>query len=262
VIGLPFDLIDTFNLMKDPVTPLAAAMLAIAVASFFPGSAVADQPAGRAPVVVELFTSQGCSSCPPADEVLAELTTRPDVLPLSFHVTYWDRLGWSDTLGLAAGTERQRIYARALGNDGLYTPQMVIDGRIDVVGSRRHRVLEAIDRLASGTAPRIPIAIEGNHLQLGAGRPDQATVWLFAVDEQHDVRIMRGENRGRTLPYHNVVREVIELAPWSGDPLALTLPLDRLAADGRDGAAILVQRRSGGEILAAAYVDVARRNAR
>jgi hypothetical protein len=262
VIGLPFGPIDTINPMKDPVTPLAAAMLAIAVASFSPGSAVAEQPGGRPPVVVELFTSQGCSSCPPADEVLAELTTRPDVLPLSFHVTYWDRLGWPDTLGLTASTERQRVYARAMGNDGLYTPQMVIDGRIDVVGSRRQRVLEAIDLLASDAAPSIPIAIEGSRLQLGAGRPDQATVWLFAVDEQHDVRIMRGENRGRTVPYHNVVREVIELAPWSGDPLALTLPLDRLAADGRDGAAILVQRRSGGEILAAAYVDVARRNAR
>jgi hypothetical protein len=233
-------------------------MLVIAAASFFSASAVAEQP-GERPVVVELFTSQGCNSCPSADVVLAELTKRPDVLPLSFHVTYWDRLGWPDTFGLTASTERQRIYARSLGNDGLYTPQMVIDGRIDVVGSRRHRVLEAIDLLASSTEPDIPIAIEGSRLQLGAGKPDQATIWLFAVDEHHDVTIARGENRGRTLPYHNVVREVTELGHWSGDALALTLPLDRLAADGRDGAAILVQRRSGGEILAAAYVEVAGR---
>ena len=245
--------------MKDPVTPLAAAVLFVAAASFSPASAVAEQAAGRSPVVVELFTSQGCNSCPPADAVLAELTKRPDVLPLSFHVTYWDRLGWPDTFGLTASTERQRVYAGALGNDGLYTPQMVIDGRIDVVGSQRQRVLEAIDLLASNTAPAIPIAIEGSRLQLGAGHPDPATVWLFAVDEREDVKVARGENRGRTLPYHNIVREVTELGLWSGDALALTLPLDRLAADGRDGAAILVQRRNGGEILAAAYVEVATR---
>jgi hypothetical protein len=261
VIGLSFALIDTFNLMKDPVTSLVAAMLVIAAASFSPPGARAEQPAGRPPVVVELFTSQGCNSCPSADVVLAELTKRSDVLPLSFHVTYWDRLGWPDTFGLTASTERQRIYARALGNDGLYTPQMVIDGRIDVVGSRRHRVLEAIDLLASSTGPGIPIAVEGDRLQLGAGNPDQATVWLFAVDEREDVTIARGENRGRTLPYHNIVREVAELGHWSGDALALTLPLDRLAADGRDGAAILIQRQSGGEILAAAYVEVASRRA-
>lgn len=259
MIGLSFALLDTFNLMKDPVTPLAAAMLAIAAASFSAPGARAEQPRERPPIVVELFTSQGCNSCPSADVVLGELTKRPDVLPLSFHVTYWDRLGWPDTFGLTASTERQRIYARALGNGGLYTPQMVIDGRIDVVGSQRDRVLEAIDLLASSAEPGVPIAIEDGHLQLGAGEPDRATVWLFAVDEQRDVTIMRGENRGRTLPYHNIVREVTELGLWAGDPLALPLPLERLAANGHDGAAILLQRRSDGEILAATYVEVATR---
>ena len=103
-------------------------------------------------MVVELFTSQGCNSCPPADALLGELTRQADILPLSFHVTYWDRLGWPDTFGLQASTDRQEAYARSLGLSGLYTPQMVVGGRIDVVGSQRLRVLEAIELLRSASA--------------------------------------------------------------------------------------------------------------
>lgn len=238
--------------MKDPVTPLVAAVLVIAAASFFPSSALAEEP-NPPPIVVELFTSQGCSSCPAADVVLGELTRRPDVLPLSYHVTYWDRLGWPDTLGLAASTQRQRVYAHSLGNDGLYTPQMVIGGRIDVVGSRRQRVLEAVDLLASHAESGPAITIEGNRLRLDGGMAGEATIWLLGVDRSHDVAIGRGENRGRTIRYHNVVREMTELGRWSGDVLEIPLPLERLAADGRDGAAVLVQQ-PGGPILAAGYV--------
>jgi hypothetical protein len=248
--------------MKDPVTPLVAAVLAIAAASFSP--AAAGSPAGSLvsippPVVVELFTSQGCSSCPPADEVLGELQSSPNILPLSFHVTYWDRLGWPDTFGLEASTARQRAYATLLDNNGLYTPQMVIGGRIDVVGSRRQRVREAIDLLASHGKPSLPIAIEGDSLKLGAGEPAEATVWLFGIDREHEVAIGRGENRGRTVHYHNVVREVTKLGRWSGDALQIDLPLERLASEGRDSAAVLVQLQDSGAILAASQLDLLKR---
>ncbi len=245
--------------MKDPVTPLVAAVLVIAAASFSAASAepaAADLAALPPPVVVELFTSQGCDSCPPADAVLGELGSHPDVLPLSFHVTYWDRLGWPDTFGLEASTERQRDYAGLLARDGLYTPQMVIGGRIDVVGSERERVHEAIELLAAHRRPGLPIAIADGRLRLGAGPPGDATIWLFGVDLKHEVWIQRGENRGRVIRYHNVVRDIAVLGHWSGDAVQLDLPLERLAAAGRDHAAVVVQRQDNGEILAATEIDL------
>jgi hypothetical protein len=245
--------------MKDPVTPLVAAMLAIAAASFAPANA--EEPAvgldsAPPPIVVELFTSQGCSSCPRADVVLGELKSRSDILPLSFHVTYWDRLGWPDTFGLEASTERQRTYADMLDQGGLYTPQMVIGGRIDVVGSQRRRIREAIDLLAGHRQPGLPIAIEDSVLKLGAGPSDEATIWLFGVDREHEVWIQRGENRGRVIRYHNVVREVTSLGAWSGEAMEVALPLQRLAADGRDSVAVIVQRTGTGDILAASKVEI------
>ena len=236
-------------------------MLAIAAASF-PSAQAEERGADQGsipPIVVELFTSQGCSSCPAADLVLAELKGRPDVLPLSFHVTYWDRLGWPDTFGLEASTERQRAYREILEQSDLYTPQMVIGGRVDVVGSRRGRVNEAIGLLARHREPGPPMAVEGSVLRLGAGVADDAVIWLFAVDREHEVWIQRGENRGRVIRYHNVVREVASLGAWSGEPVELSLPLDRLADDGRDSAAIMVQEAGSGDILAAGVVDLRKR---
>ena len=119
---------------------------------------------------------------------------------------------------------------------------MVIGGRIDVVGSQRGRVREAIDLLATRRQPGLPIAIEESVLRLGAGPADDATIWLFGVDREHEVWIQRGENRGRVIRYHNVVREVSILGRWSGEVVELALPLQRLAADGRDSAAVVVQR--------------------
>ena len=234
--------------MKDPVYPLVAAALLYAAASFLPTTLSAASPA---PVVVELFTSQGCNSCPPADVVLGELARRDDVLPLSFHITYWDRLGWPDTFGLAAATARQRDYADSLGRQGVYTPQMVIGGRIDVVGSDRRRVLDAIELLHDHPEPAPELTIKQGALRLAGGAATACEVWLVAFDTAHDVAIERGENRGRTLRYHHVVREITALGAWNGTPLDLPLPLERLAAERRGGAAVLLQRRSDGAILAA-----------
>jgi hypothetical protein len=209
-------------------------------------------------IVVELFTSQGCNSCPPADRLLGDLAARDDVLPLSFHVTYWDRLGWPDTFGLEDSTRRQGVYADWLGRDRLYTPQMVIGGRIDVVGSARGRVLEAIELLRGHPEVGPELTLAGDRLSVGAGDPDDAAIWLIGFDEHHDVAIQRGENRGRTLRYHHVVRELTKLAHWHGRALDAELPLARLRGAGRAGAAILVQRLSDGVILAAAHVRLAR----
>jgi hypothetical protein len=238
--------------MKDPVTPLAAALL-YAAASFCPAPSVAGEPVT---VVVELFTSQGCNSCPPADAVLGELARRDDVLPLSFHVTYWDRLGWPDSFGLEASTRRQRAYAASLGRRGVYTPQMVVGGRLDVVGSQRRRVLAAIELLQSHAEPGPAIAIVNGELTLAAGDQGACTLWLIGFDRAHDVAIERGENRGRKLRYHNVVREIVDLGTWTGGPVALPLPLERLVAKQRDGAALLVQRQIDGAIIGARRIEL------
>jgi Protein of unknown function (DUF1223) len=163
---------------------------------FCPADGAAAEPA---PVVVELFTSQGCSSCPPADRLLGELAGHPDVLPLSFHVTYWDRLGWPDTFGLEDSTRRQQLYADWLGQPRVYTPQMVIGGRIEVVGSSRGRVIEAIDLLQGHGEPGPELTVTGDRLSVAAGDQGAAAIWLVAFDDHQDVAIERGENRGKTL---------------------------------------------------------------
>ena len=225
------------------------AIIALTLAST---AAVADD----APVVVELFTSQGCYSCPPADELLGELAKRDDILPLAFHVTYWDRLGWPDTLGLEAGTARQEDYARSLGTGRMYTPQMVVQGQIDVVGSQRSRVMRALDIAAEHAPATVEVQIDEGQLTIGSGDKATATVWLAAYDHVHEIAIDRGENAGKTLTYHRSVRELTELGRYDGETMTADLPLARLAADGRDGAAILVQRRQDGAIVGAARVSL------
>jgi hypothetical protein len=235
--------------MNHPVTPLLAVASVLAAAFFCPVNGAAAEPA---PVVVELFTSQGCSSCPPADRLLGELAGRADVLPLSFHVTYWDRLGWPDTFGLEDSTRRQQLYAGWLGERRVYTPQMVIGGRIDVVGSAPGRVLAAIELLQDQAAAGPELTIADDRLSVGPGEQADAAIWLVAFDDHHDVAIERGENRGRTLRYHRVVREVTRLGDWHGGAIEIGLPLAALGAAGRDGAAIVVQRLGDGAILSAA----------
>jgi len=239
--------------MKDPLTPLVAAVMLHAAASFLPAPSSAAEPA---PVVVELFTSQGCNSCPPADVVLGELARRDDVLPLSFHITYWDRLGWPDTFGLAGSTARQRDYAESLARRAVYTPQMVIGGRIDVVGSQQWRVLEAIELLQTHPQTGPAITIADGELILAGGDRGACTLWLIGFDRAHDVVIERGENRGRRLRYHNVVRSIERLGRWTGAASRFVLPLARHAAAGRDGLAVIVQRDEDRAILTATRIDL------
>ncbi|MBW6398704.1 DUF1223 domain-containing protein [Roseomonas sp. HJA6] len=211
--------------------------------------AILSRPAGATdgPVVVELFTSQSCSSCPPADALLGDLAARqPGVLALSFHVTYWDRLGWRDRFSLPEATERQQRYARSLGHGQLYTPQIVVQGRRDAVGSDRSAVLGGI--AAAAPAPvAIGLAITDQGLRIdlpeGAGG---GTVWLIGYDARHVTRIGGGENGGRTLSYTNVVRSIAPVGAWQGRPSRLTAP-----RPGGEHIAVLLQGADGA-ILGAA----------
>lgn len=210
--------------------------------------------------VVELYTSQGCSSCPPADALLGELARRDDLVALSFHVAYWDYIGWKDTFAVPANAERQKRYAETLKARRVYTPQMVIDGAAHEVGSDRAAVLAEIDRARA--RPRLDVSLrrEDGHvvLRLPAGPADgDATIWLARYDDARQVEIERGENRGRTVTYHNVVREISSLGVWSGEPVEVTLSEAQLARDGGTGCAVIVQQGMYGRVLGAARLDLA-----
>jgi hypothetical protein len=200
--------------------------------------------------VVELFTSQGCSSCPPANDNVRALSERPDILALSFGVTYWDQLGWKDTFAQPAFTARQVAYARALHHGGPFTPQVVVDGRADVVGAGKGEIEALINRtrLLGGPA----IAIQGQTVSLGAAPNSGAAadVWLVRYDPRVvEVPIRAGENNGRTLPHKNVVRELVRLGAWSGKAERFQAPPS--ATPGLI-TAVLVQTPHAGPILAAA----------
>ena len=214
------------------------------------GLATGAQAQGPAPIqVVELFTSQGCSSCPPANAAVAQLASRPEILALSFGVTYWDQLGWKDTFASKSYTDRQWAYAKGLHHDNVATPQVVVNGRVDVVGQRVAEIENALKtaRLA-GDGPAV--TLQAASVSISGGAPQRAAdVWLVRYDPNIvQVPIKRGENTGKTLPHRNVVRELTRLGAWTGGQHSYAVP------DGPAGlkTAILVQSGSGGPILAAA----------
>ncbi len=211
----------------------------------------------RAPLVVELFTSQGCSSCPPADRLLGELAKRPDVIALSFHVNYWDRLGWKDPFASEATTARQHGYARALSQSYVYTPEMVVNGVVHSPGNSPGSVSRL---LAQGTAhgklgvqPIVKVAADKSLvISLPAWRdaPAALDVWLVTYDAAHTTKVLRGENRGETLINRHVVRSVEKLAVWNGAAASWTVgPTVRSVA-------VLVQRRDFGPVVGAARWDL------
>jgi hypothetical protein len=201
------------------------------------------------PTVVEIFQSQGCSSCPPANANVIALSDRPDLLTLSFGVTYWDQLGWKDTFASPKYTARQWDYAKAFRRDEVATPEVVVNGREDVVGNRRPELEALIARVDRGSAgPAVSIA--GGAVTVGAGKAGPAEVLAVRYDPNiEQVAIRRGENGGRTLPHKNVVKDLVRLGEWSGRAQTYTLP-----AHAQDGlkTAILVQQGPGGPIIAAA----------
>jgi hypothetical protein len=217
----------------------------------------ADKPAARK-TVVELFTSQGCSSCPPADAFLRELSRRNDVIALSFHVDYWNYLGWADPFATPEATARQRAYRETLGVRYVYTPQMVVGGAAQAVGSNREDVLKAIAQRDAAAAARLHISVSNPKpgealIVVGAGpRPKRpATVWAFMYDRAHVTEIAHGENEGVKLINTNVVRSIHRLGEWNGKRQRFNLDLQALGAAGRDAFAIVVQDGGYGPILGA-----------
>lgn len=228
-----------------PAKRLRAALAAVALALGAIPALAAD---AQHPTVVELFQSQGCSSCPPANANVLAIADRPDILALSWQVTYWDDLGWKDTFGKPAFTSRQWDYARAFHRGNVATPEVVVNGRGDVVGAGRGELdalIRRADRGDSGPSIRLD-AHAATVAGAGAG-----VVMLIRYDPNLvQVPIQRGENGGRTLPHRNVVREVADLGEWRGGARSFALP-----AASRPGlkTAILVQQGVGGPILAAAH---------
>ncbi|WP_409561526.1 DUF1223 domain-containing protein [Hyphomicrobium sp. MC8b] len=241
-------------------------LLAVLVvgASALPASAQevpVDRPADE-PVkaVVELFTSQGCSSCPPADEVLKTLADDPSIIALSLPVDYWNYLGWKDTFASPRNTERQRNYARARGDGQIYTPQAVVNGEIPVNGSSKAAIEQAIDETSKSGGPRqVPVRFwqERNTMNFALGAdaaghtPREATIWLGVVQMSGSVPVKDGENAGKTLTYTNVVHELIPVGIWKGQPMQVQLPRAAMMQADVQKVVVLVQEGRSGPIIGA-----------
>jgi hypothetical protein len=218
--------------------------------------------------VVELFTSQGCSSCPPADKLLGELSKDPSVIAMSMPIDYWDYLGWKDTLADARFSARQKAYSRVLGNHGVFTPEVVVNGSVHVVGSDRAGIESAIsDTSGSDGVMSVPVTMTqaGGKITVSiaaSNRGPVAThgeVWLCSISKAVPITISRGENRGLELTYYNVVRNLVKVGDWNGTPRSWTLPLDSVEHDGVDAAVAYVQdgsRDKPGPMLGAAYATL------
>ena len=221
----------------------------------------ADAARAGGPTVIELFTSQSCYSCPPAEALLGELVDHENLIALEFHVDYWDDLvygsagQWKDLFSDPAYTKRQRRYAARIRNGGVYTPQVVVDGVVQTVGSKRGRVLKFLERSGAATKPvRVSVqpAAGGGFtvsLESKAGRPS-AAVLLARYDLRHVTAVEAGENKGKTLTNHHVVREFREVGHWTGEPLEIPLADIRLGPN--QGCAVIVQAHEQGAILGAA----------
>jgi hypothetical protein len=215
--------------------------------------------------VVELFTSQGCSSCPPADKIIGDLAKDPSVIALSMPIDYWDYLGWKDTLADSRFSARQKAYARMRGDRDVYTPQVVVNGAAQAIGSDLGKIESAIgDTKKSDAVMSVPVSmtISGKHVNVAVAASSQGTeaahgeVWICSVSKAVPIAVGRGENRGRELTYYNVVRSWLKVGDWSGSAANWTVPLENISREGVDAAVVYVQdgnRDKPGAMLGAAY---------
>jgi hypothetical protein len=218
--------------------------------------------------VVELFTSQGCSSCPPADKILGELAKDPSVIALSMPIDYWDYLGWKDTLADSRFSARQKAYSQVRGDREVYTPQVVVNGSVHVVGSDRDGIESAIDRTekAAGVMS-VPVTMTQAGKQINvsvaaSGKGPAAMhgeVWICSISKAVPISIGRGENGGRKITYYNVVRNLLKVGDWNGTSGSWTVPLENISREGVDAAVVYVQdgnRDKPGPMLGAAYTSL------
>ena len=213
--------------------------------------------------VLELYTSQGCNSCPPADALLESYTKRGDVIALTLPVDYWDYLGWKDTLASPKYSARQRAYAKVRGDGRIYTPQVVVNGVAHVVGSVGRDIDRAVAETAGQLAKsRVPVEVrsEGGRIVIDVGSgsveggPADATIWLAAIQREAEVPIRAGENRGRSLKYFNIVRELTPVGMWSGKAARFEIAADAVKVPGVESCAVLVQSGKAGPIIGAAML--------
>jgi hypothetical protein len=214
--------------------------------------------AAKRPVIVELFTSQGCSSCPPADALLQKLKEKNGIIALSYHVDYWDYLGWRDTLGSADFSQRQYDYAKSRGDMDVYTPQTIVDGGPHCVGSRQSDVADAIAK-AQGKAPAqwVDLAMSDTKKDITIDIPagaaiGEATLWVMAVMDSATVAIKKGENAGSSVVYKNVVRKMTPASMWKGDAAHIMLPKASVVPDGSTSWVALLQQGKVGSVIGAA----------
>ncbi|OYY13147.1 MAG: hypothetical protein B7X99_12740 [Rhizobiales bacterium 17-65-6] len=251
---------------RPALLPLVALVLALA------GGRAGAQQAPAAPpapptAVLELFTSQGCASCPPADALLEELAADPRVIAITLAVDYWDYIGWKDTLAKHGHSLRQKAYAEQRGDRMIYTPQIIVDGVAPAKGSDKAAVHKAMAKAKDiGNALTVPVAlaVKGTDLVIDVGALPHAgghagtvtgDIWVCPVLRNHEVAIGRGENAGKTITYTNVVRGWIRLGPWTGRAATFSVPLDRVRQEQEDGVVVMVQSGSPtapGPILGAA----------
>lgn len=239
------------------------ALVACAVSALF-------TPAKAEPrAVLELFTSQGCSSCPPADKLLGEIARDPSVIALTMPVDYWDYLGWKDTLADSRFTARQKAYSHMRGDRDVYTPQVVVNGALPVIGSDRGKIETAIEttRSNAGRTMSVPVSVTQTDKQITVNVAASTSpptglhgeVWICAVSTAVPITIGRGENRGHEIIYHNVVRNWLKVGDWSGTAASWTLPRENVAREGVDAAVVYVQdgsRERPGAMLGAAITSL------
>ncbi len=215
--------------------------------------------------VIELFTSQGCSSCPPADVLLQKYAADPSVIALSMPVDYWDYLGWKDTFASPRNSERQRAYAKARGDGAIYTPQVVVNGTLHVNGAQQSEIDTAIDVTSKNAAlPKVPIRFwqESNNLNIMAGWAEEgkevkeATIWLGVVQTSGSVEIPRGENAGKKLAYTNIVRELTPVGLWKGKPMMIQIPRAAIMQPATQKSVVLIQEGKAGAIIGAAWAGL------
>lgn len=225
---------------------------------------VQPSSAGDKRAVLELFTSQGCSSCPAADRLLGEFTRDPSLITLSLAVDYWDYLGWQDTLALHGHSKRERAYAEARGDRDVYTPQVVVNGEVAVLGSDKAAIERAIAQTRTKAQPlSVPVTLkiaDGKivaDVAAATGAVRQAEVWLCPITGKVTVNVGRGENGGKTLTYYNVVRGWKKLGDWNGTVASFSHPLDDVQGADIDSFAVLVQKGAAakpGVVLGAATI--------
>lgn len=213
-------------------------------------------------VVVELFTSQGCMACPPADKIMAKIAGEEGVIALSWPVDYWDYLGWKDTFASAANTARQAAYNQSVGRNGVYTPQIIVNGRRQVVGSREGEIRALIQTLKSQGDIEVDVKLKGDRekltIDISGGNSGEITegssvsIWLVMYDSEQVVDIKYGDNRGRSLSYAHIVRGSQSLGSWNGGQMRLPIDMARVAEVGADCIAVLIQEGGAGPILGAA----------